>query len=300
MNSFSEKIPVSKEKELKSKLEDAGYIFKDFAHSYWRASGKNAVATFYKSGKLLVQGKGTRDFVMKYIKENEQLSLEIAPPKAKSSNSNNINHNFSSWIGIDESGKGDYFGPLVIAGVMVDKTNIQKLSDLGIKDSKKMQDKTMTKLAVEIKKIAIHSVVIIMPEKYNQIYAKIGNLNKLLAWGHARTIENVLEKKDCKNAISDKFGKEELIKNALMDKGKNINLIQQTKAESDIAVAAASILARAEFVKRIRELSIEYDVELPKGASNEVVKQAKNFAQKHGKKNLKDVSKLHFKTTQQI
>lgn len=294
---FSEKLPISKEKELKSKLEAEGYELKDFAHSFWRASGNSVVATFYKSGKFLVQGKNTQEFVNKFIKAEAQLSLKI---KASKPIANKLNHTFDSWIGIDESGKGDYFGPLVVAGVLVDKKNQAKLIALGIKDSKKMQDSTMTKLAIEIKKLAHHSVIIIMPDKYNQIYAKIGNLNKLLAWGHARAIENILDKKECKNAISDKFGKDELIKNSLMDKGKKINLVQQTKAESDLAVAAASILARAEFVKRMKELSYKHGLELPKGASDKVLRQAKLFADKYGKAQLKDVAKLHFKTTQQI
>ena len=106
-----------------------------------------------------------------------------------------------------------------------------------------------------MKNNCVFSIVTINPAKYNELYTKFGNLNKLLAWGHARTIENILEKADCEYALSDKFGDEKLIKNALMGKGQNIKLEQRCKAESDIAVAAASILAREQFLKIMADFS---------------------------------------------
>ena len=129
---------------------------------------------------------------------------------------------------------------------------------------------------------------------------KFKNLNKLLAWGHARVIENILEKKVCENAISDKFGDESLIKNALLKNGRKINLVQRTKAESDLAVAAASILAREEFVTRMRNFELEYKMSFPKGASEKTILAAGEFVSKYGKENLGNIAKLHFKTTSQI
>ena len=203
-------------------------------------------------------------------------------------------------IGVDESGKGDFFGPLVIAGVLATKENSQKFLEAGIKDSKKLTDDKILKLAGIIKANSTHSVVVIGNEKYNELYLKFNNLNKLLAWGHARVIENILEKEQCNYALSDKFGNENLIKNALIDKGKNIHLEQRVRGEEDIAVAAASVLARAEYVNRMQTLSNRYEIELPKGASDKVLATAKNFSSLYGKEKLKFVAKLHFKTYNQI
>ncbi|MDD3419132.1 MAG: ribonuclease HIII, partial [Candidatus Gastranaerophilales bacterium] len=145
---------------------------------------------------------------------------------------------------------------------------------------------------------ATFAVVTINPAKYNELYDKFKNLNKMLAWGHARAIENILEKSPCPNAISDKFGDEKLIKNALLKSGKEINLIQQVRAERDLAVAAASIVARDEFVKRLKNMSLQFGIELPKGASQRVIEQAK--IAKNKKIPLENIAKMHFKTTQNI
>ena len=211
-----------------------------------------------------------------------------------------INTNGEKYIGTDESGKGDLFGPLVIAGVQADNINNQKFIDLGIKDSKKLDDNKILKMAGFIKANAIHSVVVITPLKYNELYAKFNNLNKLLAWGHARAIENILEKSPCNYALADKFGDDGLIKNALMNKGKSIVLKQSVRAEADIAVAAASVLARAEFVKRMQELSNRYEINFSKGVSSSVKEQAKEFIKKYSFERLNEIAKMHFKTIQEL
>jgi ribonuclease HIII len=143
-------------------------------------------------------------------------------------------------------------------------------------------------------------VIAIGPQKYNELYAKIKNLNRLLAWGHAKALENLLERVSCERAISDQFGDERLILNALQDKGRKIVLEQRTKAESDLAVAAASILARAEFLLRLKRLSSEVGTMLPKGASPSVELAARMIVKKHGRERLGTVAKLHFKTTQAV
>ncbi|MGM0413729.1 MAG: ribonuclease HIII [Bacillota bacterium] len=203
-------------------------------------------------------------------------------------------------IGVDESGKGDYFGPLVIAGVYLDKKTAEKLSGYGVADSKSLSDKRIKKLAARIKNNCEYSVVTIKNPRYNQLHKKIGNLNKILAWGHARVIENLLDKVDCDNVLSDKFAKKYLIENALMEKGKEIKLEQKVRAESNLAVAAASILARAEFVSRLQQLSDKYEIELPKGAANHIIDVGQEFVRKHGQEELKQVAKVHFKTTDKI
>lgn len=203
-------------------------------------------------------------------------------------------------IGIDESGKGDYFGPLVVAAVFVDATTEGELALMQVRDSKKISDGRILEMAPDIKTICPHSIIAIGPHKYNELYAKIRNLNRLLAWGHAKALETLLERVSCVRAISDQFGDERLILNALQEKGRKIVLEQRTKAESDLAVAAASILARAEFLLRLERLSDEVGTTLPKGASPAVELAARMVIKKHGQERLDSVAKLHFKTTQAV
>ncbi len=205
-----------------------------------------------------------------------------------------------SRIGIDESGKGDYFGPLVIAAAFVTPETEPDLRLMEVRDSKKISDNRVLELARDIRQVCPHSIVAIGPQRYNELYAKIRNLNRLLAWGHARALENLLERTDCHLAISDQFGDERYILNALQEKGKRVRLVQRPKAESDLAVAAASILARAEFLTRLKRLADEIGLPLPKGASSQVELAARMVVKKHGQEGLNRVAKLHFKTTQAV
>ena len=204
------------------------------------------------------------------------------------------------WIGTDESGKGDYFGPLVIGGVRVDPKAKGVLTNLKVRDSKRISDNVIKDLDFQIRSLFIYSVVVIGPEKYNLLYGKMKNLNKLLAWGHARVIENILTRIDCKRAIADQFGSESYIKNALMKLGKKIDLTQSPRAEADLGVAAASILARAEFLRKMDRLSEECGFELPKGASGQVDEAARKIVEEMGEDALNRFVKLHFKNTARI
>ena len=204
------------------------------------------------------------------------------------------------WIGIDESGKGDYFGPLVIAAVHVTPRIAEDLGALNVRDSKKIADSVIRTLEVDIKTLCRHSVIAIGPERYNELYGKIRNLNRLLAWGHAKALETLLEQVPCERAVADQFGDERLILNALQEKGRQIKLEQRHKGEEDIAVAAASIVARAEFVRRLERLATQWGMPLPKGASQAVETAAKAVVKKHGQDGLAKVAKLHFKTTKAV
>lgn len=201
-------------------------------------------------------------------------------------------------IGVDESGKGDFFGPLVVAACYVGPEHLAELD--GVKDSKKLTDAIATRLAVRIKAVCPHSVIAIGPAKYNELYEKFRNLNKMLAWGHARAIENVLDLRPCKLVISDQFADPAGLRRALFAKGKEVELQSIVRAESDIAVAAASILARAEFLRRLRMLGEEFEVDLPKGATAPVVEAGVRFVRKHGQNALANVAKTHFKTTANV
>lgn len=200
-------------------------------------------------------------------------------------------------IGIDESGKGDYFGPLVIAAVYVTPDLEPDLRLMQVRDSKRIADGRIMELARDIRQVCRYSIVAIGPQRYNELYEKIRNLNRLLAWGHARALENLLEQIDCDLAISDQFGDERLILRALLEKGKQIELRQMPRAEADLAVAGASILARAEFLTRLKRLSEQVGTALPKGASQAVELGARMIIKKHGVDALRTVAKLHFKTT---
>ncbi|MDK2810399.1 MAG: ribonuclease [Petroclostridium sp.] len=215
--------------------------------------------------------------------------------------------NFNVWIGTDESGKGDYFGPLVAAGFIIDKKIVREIEELGIKDSKKITDKKISDIAAYLHKNFQDRISIceVPPDKYNQLYTKmIGqkmNLNHLLAWAHARVIENLLARKyKVEGAIVDQFGNEKYIKEALMERGREVTLIQRPKGEEDLAVATASVLARERFVIRVNELQERYGIVFPKGAGQAVTATAEKFIEKYGKIELEKVAKVHFKITENV
>ncbi len=203
-------------------------------------------------------------------------------------------------IGTDESGKGDYFGPLVVAGVFVPEDREKVLQELGVKDSKAFSDSRVQEYAAILKRGYKHSLVVIGPEKYNELYTKLRNLNRILAWAHSRAIENILEEVRCSLAITDQFGDKAYVLNALMRKGKNIELIQKPRGEEDLAVAAASILARAEFLRRLYFLSQEVGVDLPKGSSPRAEEAGVKLVRLRGEQILNKVAKRHFKLTPRI
>lgn len=203
-------------------------------------------------------------------------------------------------IGTDEAGKGDYFGPLVCAACCIDKNNLLELHDLDIRDSKKISDNKVREIAAALRRRIQYSTVIIGPRRYNELYGKLRNLNRLLAWAHARAIENLLEKVSCAVAITDKFGDERFVADALMTNGRKIRLIQVTKAERYLPVAAASIIARNEFISRMAELSKRFELKFPYGAGAPVDAIIKLFVEKFGEDNLSEVAKLHFRNTRKV
>ena len=207
----------------------------------------------------------------------------------------------NEWVGSDESGKGDYFGPMVIAAVAVTTTNWRALDTIGVQDSKKLTDARAAALARELREAFPNEVVAIMPPRYNELWSSFGNVNRLLAWGHARAIENVLAKApDATVAIADQFGEESLIREALFKRGRQVDLVQMPRAETDPAVAAASVLARAEFVRRLDTLSRDAGIKLPKGASAAVEAAARTLVAKLGRDALHKYAKEHFKTTERV
>ncbi|QSH40041.1 ribonuclease HIII [Lentisphaerota bacterium ZTH] len=296
------KIDLAQIKKLENYLRDRGWKFSDMQYAHWKAAMDKTNVVAYQSGKLTVQGKGTEDFVI-YILEPEILQTvgfgyeDILNPDAGE-------EPFYPHGGVDESGKGDFFGPLVIASVFADNDTVDNLLKIGVKDSKAIKSPAKIKDMANRIRRAVNgsfSIVSIGPEAYNRLYGNFKNLNRLLAWGHARAIENLLEKApQCNDVLSDKFAAEHLIKNALQERGRGIKLRQQTKAESDVAVAAASILARDMFVRSMDKLSQDAGMELPKGASRRVQECAIRIAERDGVQALEKYAKLHFKTYQTV
>jgi ribonuclease HIII len=203
-------------------------------------------------------------------------------------------------IGVDESGKGDFFGPLVVAGVLAEREQAQLLAEWGVRDSKTIADRRVIEMAAKIRQAFVVNVVVIGPEKYNELYGRIRNLNRLLGWGHARVIENILAKKPALAALSDKFGDDRYIIDSLQKEGKKIELIQMVRGEAHPAVAAASVVARAEFLRRMDMLSTEYQVVLPRGASAAVDAVGRELVKKSGPGILDKIAKRHFKNYQKI
>ena len=205
------------------------------------------------------------------------------------------------WVGSDESGKGDYFGPLVVAAVAVTTTNWRVLVELGVQDSKNLSDARALAFADQIRAAFPNEVIAVMPRRYNELWTKMGNVNQLLAWAHARAIENVIERApEATAAVADQFGDESLIRNALFEHGRKVQLVQMHRAERDPAVAAASILARAEFLRRLEQLSRDAGVRLPKGASAAVEAVARALVSSRGPGVLDGLAKTHFKTTSRV
>lgn len=297
--SYTCTLDADKIAQLKRDLRERGYEFREVPYAHFGASSESEKVNIaaYTSGKLVIQGRGTTDFIQFYLEPillgEAKLGYEhILDPTM-----------LEPRIGVDESGKGDFFGPLVVAGVYVNEAAARNLMEIGVRDSKLIKsDKRIADIAKQIRGTpgAVYNVVPIGPEAYNRLHAKMRNVNDILGWGHARVIENLLAKVDCKKAISDQFGNKRIVLKALMDRGKKIELVQRHKAESDLAVAAASIIARDEFVSRLGELGKKMQVKLPKGASTAVEEAAREVVTKHGREALAAITKVHFRTTQKV
>jgi ribonuclease HIII len=288
------KLDAAKGRGLRDALERDGWKFRDPPPQYvrWFAEGPGANAAFYESGKLVVQGKHADDFAVTYLDDPDEVF----------SQSGVAAHDrvTEPIIGTDESGKGDYFGPLVIAAMLVKPEDVPILSTLGVRDSKTVGDAEAIEMSRQLldaypKRVG---VVVIGPERYNEMHGEFGkNLNRLLAWGHATAVAEVLGHEACGRVLSDKFGNERLIADALKKKDICVKLDQRVRAESHPAVAAASILARARFLIELRRLGEKIGTKLHKGAGHPVDAVARELWRKGGLELLGKVAKLHFKTT---
>ncbi|MCB1241298.1 MAG: ribonuclease HIII [Verrucomicrobiales bacterium] len=289
-------LTVDQADKLHILLEERGFEMNQPPYTRFGAKGQGVTVAVYEKGpKLVIQGKGLEDFVT-FLLEPEILGEarlgyeEVHQPEM-----------FAPHIGVDESGKGDFFGPLVVAGVYVEPESARHLLAGGIVDSKRIgSDRRIAELAELVRTTPAcgWEIITLGPSRYNALYAKFGNLNRLLAWGHAKIIENLLERvPDCPRALSDQFANPRELERALQSRGRTIQVDQRTKAESDIAVAAASVLARDAFVSWLADAESLWKVKLPKGASPAVTEAGKTFVNHHGREKLAEVAKMHFRTS---
>ena len=303
LNTYTLHLTDPQAKRLHKIMQQGDYAFREVPYSRFAGSKDQVQVVFYESGKLVVQGKGTREFI-EFVLEPEVLKEarlgyeEVHQPEI-----------YLPRFGIDESGKGDFFGPLCVAGVYINEQVVRAWKELGIRDSKRISsDKKIADYAEQIEKTpgCIARVVPIGNEAYNRLMKSMGSVNRLLAWGHARVIENLLLQKHRMDplparAISDQFAStKSTVATALMSLGREIELVQRHHAESDLAVAAASILARNEFVRRLAAMEKELEIPLPKGAGEQTEAAGRKIVERYGEDRLGQVAKMHFRNAYRV
>jgi ribonuclease HIII len=298
ITSYTRPLETKQGKKLRKLLRERGYAFHEVPYALWAAKGTKVNIVFYESGKLVVQGKETEDFVS-YILEPEILKRAEMGYETVHHPEMNVPR-----IGVDESGKGDLFGPLCIAGVYVNAEMVKPWKEAGIRDSKRVRnDRQVGELADVIRRTrgCVYDVVVIGNAAYNRLYAQLASVNRMLAWGHARVIENLQGQRHRmqpppERAILDQFSaSQSTVADVLMRDGRQLEVIQRHKAESDLSVAAASILARDEFVRRLGRLGEAEGVELPKGAGDLANQALADWVKRHGPERLKEIAKCHFR-----
>jgi ribonuclease HIII len=296
--SYTYKLTADQQDALATLLKEGNYPLVEVPHTRIAAKLDHCNINLYKSGKLLLQGKNSAEFI--------EFTLEpMILGEATLGYEETVNPEaHTPHMGIDESGKGDFFGPMVIAAAYVDETLAEQMKALDVKDSKCISsDKKALFIGGELRKLLGHrfSVVKVGPIAYNRLYLKMRSVNRLLAWGHARALEDLLVKvPDCPRAISDQFGTKEVVQRALMKLGRGIELEQRHKAEDDLAVAAASIIAREQFLLALAQMKLDYGVEIPKGASAQVRAAAEGIVRSRGPQVLLQTCKCHFRTADQV
>ena len=299
MNSYTHPLTSEQAAKLRELLAQLGFEFSSKQYTlFFAQKNKLSVAVYEKGPKALIQGKGVEEFVQFELEPRILGEAKIGYEEVHSPEM------FEPHFGVDESGKGDFFGPLVIAGVYVDRGIARNLIEAGVQDSKRISsDSRIRALADAIRKnsMGLIEVVLIGPAKYNELYEKFGNLNKLLAWGHARVIENLLAKKpECPRSLSDQFADARLIEQSLLRYGRKIDIQQRPRAESDIAVAAASILAREAFINWLDREGKRLGIRLERGVSPAVKTAAEKLVEGNGPEALRQVAKVHFRTAHAV
>jgi ribonuclease HIII len=278
-------IPAAERDALRGRIEAGDFEHKSVPHALFSVKGEGVVATLYASGKFVVQGEEPGLFAQRYT--GRAADVERAPRKEAFN---------GPLVGSDECGKGDYFGPLVVVGVRVEADERSKLRAGGVRDSKELSDDTALRLGAALRTQFPHAIARLDPPKYNATWQRPGQLNDMLADLHGEVIRKLA--RPGIHVLVDQFANERVMKQRVV--GLDIHLEQRTRAESEPAVAAASIIAREEYLLALRALSEEFGVDLHKGAGPPTDSSAQRFVALHGLEALGRVAKLHFKNTQRI
>jgi ribonuclease HIII len=285
---FTASVDIKLADKLKKDLLAQGFEMSQPPYTVFAAKKKGVSCALYDSGKLTVQGKEMDAFIEFYLEPEILQEFKFSHPEA--------HLDVKSHIGMDEAGKGDFFGPLSIAAVYADSAGVLEMQKMGVKDSKKLGDEAVLKMAYKIRSAFPFTLIRLFPQKYNELHAKFKNLNRLMAWAHTAALSDLSQKTGCKEALLDQFANPKLMESFLKQKKLDLHLEQKVRGEEDVVVAAASILARAGFVEGMKTLSEEFGFELPKGANNQVIKAARQIIASHGREALGRAVKTHFKT----
>jgi ribonuclease HIII len=298
LSTYSIKLDDGQMERVRSILAGRGWEAFDVAYARFAFRGRDCNVTAYESGKLVVAGKGTEEFVT--------MTLEPEVTMAPKLGYDEVLHPdwFELHAGLDESGKGDLFGPVVAATVVADRAAIEGWIKAGVKDSKKIADTQIVKLDKLIR--GTHGVAVATclcgMAKYNTIMSRPrANLNRLLAWQHATALAQALSVKRAPRGLLDQFSKEPLVQRELAKMGiRDFDLQMRTKAEEDPVVAAASVVARAEYVRQIHALLRHFGGPLQKGAGAQAKEQASRIIERFGARALGAFAKLHFRTSYEV
>ncbi len=291
---FVANLTASQAALLKERLLDKGFELKKPPYTLFQAVGEGVSCTVYLSGKVVVQGKASKEFIEFFLEpeflfKQGDLFETVKLPFAN-----------QAHMGSDESGKGDFVGPLCVVAFYANQEDLIKLQSMGVRDSKTLDARSIGLLAKQLRSEFTYHAVILKPEKYNELYASFKNLNKLLAWAHCAAIRQLVEKTGCHKILIDKFAHESVMKIAFGKEYAELEIVQQTKAEADLVVAAASILARQYFVEGMQDLFKRTGIDLKKGGGSGATHSVQLFVNKYGAQHLKHVVKMHFKNLDEI
>jgi ribonuclease HIII len=286
------KLDPARAEAVRAVMEERGWTFAPPpAHAAWSARLPTVRAVYYASGKLVLQGKHAAQAAEELLGEAPHPPYMKHAPKVPT-------------VGSDEAGKGDFLGPLVVAAALVRPGQEGLLEEYGVRDSKTMGDREAASVAALIRQTLPHAVVSIPPPRYNELHREMGaNLNRLLAWAHARAIEDVLAKPEAAGALAlvvDQFAKGRVLPDALLPRARALTLEMRPRAEDHPAVAAASVLARDAFLSGLRRLGDEIGVPLGKGAGPPADQSARRVLAKGGRALLARVAKMHFKNAAKV
>lgn len=297
-------IPSNVQKEVMSFYAN-NFVERKAPGIIFAAKLSDTSITLYKSGKLMFQGGGAEREAIRW--GHEQSTAVATGVAAKiGAKGDTLPEGFAamSVLGSDETGTGDYFGPVTVAAVYVPATKIELIHELGVKDSKMLTDDYMRRIAPDLRAACVHSVLVLRNEKYNKIQAKGYSQGKIKAMMHNQALGHVLtkmvpEKPD--HILIDQFAERGVYYNYLKNEREVVreNVLFSTKAEQlHVAVATASILARASFLKEMDRLSEEAGMELLKGASGKVDLMAARIWKQQGEEKLRTMTKWHFANTE--